>query len=121
MGLANDGRGMNTKEQLRVLGQNLKQSRHKAFEVLMKESRQSGAYTENPEEVLRSAWERLMEFQEDMIEKQTRVRREWASLVKGNMSCVQFLPRFESIVSELVLVELGKPDRESYSSLTWRK
>ena len=55
-----------------------------------------------------------MEFQEDMLERQTRVRREWGKVVKGGLTCIQFLPIFEAAVSELVLAELGKPDRELF-------
>ena len=55
-----------------------------------------------------------MEFQEGTLEKQTRVRREWGELTKGNKTCVQYLPLFEAAVSELVLADLGKSDRELF-------
>ena len=55
-----------------------------------------------------------MEFQEDLLERQTRVRREWGAVAKGNLTCIQFLPVFEAAISELSLAELGKSDRELF-------
>ena len=82
--------------------------------MLIKDCRQSGLLNENPKEVLKMLWSRLMEFQEDALERQTRVRREWEGLHKGGQTCIQFLPKFEAAVSELSLAELGKSDRELF-------
>ena len=65
--LANDGHGMQPKEELKVIGLCLKQSRSKAFQVLMKSFRQSGLYAEDPPECLKLLWECLMKFQEDTL------------------------------------------------------
>lgn len=55
-------------------------------------------------------------FAESREEKEVRVDAEHASLSKGRLSASQFEPLFESSISELESVGLGKTTRELYLS-----
>ena len=112
VGLANDGMGMAERERLRVLGSCLKQSRQKVYRVVTKAARRTGELERDPGAVYQQIVLRLQEFKEGLIEKQTRISREWDALTKGKLTALQFLPLFEHLVSELELCGLAKGERE---------
>ena len=47
-----------------------------------------------------------------MLEKQQRLNREWAELKRRKKTALEFLPIFESMVSELEHAGMGKSDRD---------
>ena len=112
VGLANDCKGMNSREKLRVLRSCLKQSRAKVYDVVLKAARANGDLEANPKAVYDRVKGRLMEFRETQIEQQTRADRVYEQVSKGKSSAVQFLPVWEAAVAELELRGLGKSDRE---------
>ena len=113
VGLANDGRGMSSKEKLRCFGQCLKASRAKVYKVVLKEAKLQGLLDSGSHaEVYGTVCDRLMEFRESTLERQNRVEIEWTALLKGSRTALQFLPLFEAAVAELELAELGMPNRQ---------
>ena len=101
VGLANDGLGMADREKLRVLANCLRQSRKQVYKVVTKAARRAGTLESDPGAVYDQVIERLREFREGEIEKQTRVTNQWDALVKGKLSALQFLPQFENCVAEM--------------------
>ena len=112
VGLANDGLGMADREKLRVLANCLRQSRKQVYKVVTKAARRAGTLESDPGAVYDQVIERLREFREGEIEKQTRVTNQWDALVKGKLSALQFLPQFENCVAEMELHGLAKGARE---------
>ena len=112
VGLANNCTGMNYREKLRVLGSCLKQSRAKAYKVVVQAARRSGELEADPRAIYDRVCSRLLEFREGLIEQQTRADRLFENCSKGKLSAVQFLPVWEAVVAELDLKGIGKSDRE---------
>jgi len=110
VGLANDGAGMGWAEMVRVLGNTLKGSRHKAYSVVYKAGRHLLGIA--PGELYQKVKVRLMEFKEGVLEKQQRLDQEWRHLFRGKKSALEFAPVFEEIVSNLELAGVGKSERD---------
>ena len=83
--------------------------------MVVKEASRSGRETEDPEGVYDDIMERLMEFSESLLQKQSRLDKEWsADVPKGKLTAHQFLPIFEKLVAGLESCGLGKSDMEKY-------
>ena len=92
----------------------LKQSRKKAYEVILKRARREGTLDSNPGAVLKEIWARLHEFQEPDIERSMRAERNWTNLRKGRKSCKEFLPHWENAKADLELCDLGLTEVQYY-------
>ena len=62
IGLAKDGRGTQPSEKLITMGQCLRQSRLKVYELLVERAERSGKYAEDPQGVYNEVVVRLLEF-----------------------------------------------------------
>ena len=114
--LANSCRGMSYREQLIALRARCRGSRLKTFTNLYRAAWRTGEVLENPEHVYQRIKEKHLVFAESKEEKEVRADNEHALLTKGKLSAHQFEPLFESSVSELESVGLGKTPRELYLS-----
>ena len=98
IGLANDGLGMADREKLRVLANCLRQSRKQVFKVVTQAARRAGTLESDPGAVYDQVIERLREFREGEIEKQTR-DQPVGSAGQGQALALQFLPQFENCMA----------------------
>ena len=115
LAMANDGRGMMAQEKLITLEQCVKQSRAEVFHVVKRAKRASGEWVSSPDLCYADIMDRLLEFKDSLVQKQTKLDREWsADMPKGKLSARQFQPVFEKLASALDRVGLGKTDRELY-------
>ena len=64
IGLANDGRGMQPSGKLITMGQCLRQSRLKVYELLVERAERTGLYAAGPQAVYDEVVVRLLEFSE---------------------------------------------------------
>ena len=99
-------------EMVRTIGSCLKGSRKQAYKVELRTARQDGRLKEHPDAVYASIIARLQEFREGLLEKQQRLNGEWKNLSRGRKTALEFMPVFESLVSEMELAGMGKSDRD---------
>ena len=99
-------------EMVRTIGNCLKGSRKQAYKVEVRAARQNGRLKEHPDAVLGAIIARLQEFREGLLEKQQRLNGEWTNLSRGRKTALEFMPVFESLVSEMELAGIGKSDRD---------
>ena len=114
--LANNCKGMSFREQLLALRARCRGSRLKAFTNIYRSAWKSGEILDDPESVYRRIKNKHLVFAESREEKEVRIDAEHAALAKGRLSACQFEPLFESSISELESVGLGKTTRELYLS-----
>ena len=114
--LANNCKGMSFREQLLALRAPCRGSRLKAFTNIYRSAWKSGEILDDPESVYRRIKNKHLVFAESREEKEVRIDAEHAALAKGRLSACQFEPLFESSISELESVGLGKTTRELYLS-----
>ena len=107
--LANNCKGMSFRARCRG-------SRLKAFTNIYRSAWKSGEILDDPESVYRRIKNKHLVFAESREEKEVRIDAEHAALAKGRLSACQFEPLFESSISELESVGLGKTTRELYLS-----
>jgi hypothetical protein len=116
-GLANNGKGMSSKEMLVALKSCLVGSRRGIYDNIVKAKGTRGTVLseELSKEIYDDVKERLMKFTETIMERQLRVRREWDALTKTRqMSALQFEAGWERILAELEESGLGKTEREKF-------
>ena len=114
--LANNCEGMSLREQLIALRSRCRGSRLKTYTNLYRAAWKSGEVLENPEAVYLRIKDKHLVFAESKEEKEVRIDNEHVLLQKGRLSAHQFEPLFESSVSELEAIGLGKTPRELYLS-----
>ena len=107
---------MSFREQLLALRARCRGSRLKAFTNIYRSAWKSGEILDDPESVYRRIKSKHLVFAESREEKEVRIDAEHAALAKGRLSACQFEPLFESSISELESVGLGKTPRELYLS-----
>ena len=79
----------------------------------LKEASRTGAEFADPDGVYEKATQRLMEFSETVLEKQSRLDKEWSvDLPKGKLTALQFLPIFEKLTADLESCGLGRSETE---------
>ena len=110
--LANNCKGMSFREQLLALRARCRGSRLKAFTNIYRSAWKSGEILDDPESVYQRIKNKHLVFAESREEKEVRIDAEHAALAKGRLSACQFEPLFESSISELESVGLGKTTRE---------
>ena len=86
------------------LGPCQKGSRKQAYKVELRAARHDGRLKSQPETVYNAIVARLQEFKEGLLE--------WNALSRGKKTALEFLPVFESIVSEMEMAGMGKSDRD---------
>eukprot|EP00435_Cladocopium_sp_Y103_P020683 s114_g5.t1 len=114
--LANNCKGMSFREQLIALRSRCRGSRLKTYTNLHRAACKSGGVLENPEAVYLRIKDKHLVFAESKEEKEVRIDNEHVLLQKGRLRSHQFEPFFESSVSELEAIGLGKTPRELYLS-----
>ena len=113
--LANNCKGMSYREQLLALRARCR-SRLKTFTNIYRSAWKSGEILDDPESVYPRIKNKHLVFAESREEKEVRIDAEHAALAKGKLSACHFEPLFESSISELESVGLGKTPTELYLS-----
>ena len=112
--LANDCRGMSFREMLVALRPRCKGARLKTFQIIYKREWKAGVVQSDPEAVYNMIKKKHLMFAETVAEKEIRIHAEWTALRKGKLTGQQFEPLFESAITDLESVGLGKSVRELY-------
>jgi len=114
--VANNCKGMSYREKLIALKAKCRGSRLKSYDNIYKREFKKGTVATDPEKVYQMIKEKHLQFSETPQEKEIRVDSEFAALQKGKLSASQFEPMFESAITDLEAVGLGKNPRELYLS-----
>ena len=107
---------MSAKEMFVALKSCLHGSRKRIYENIMKRNPKGSLMTEElSKEVHDEVKSRLMRFTETIMERQFRLRREWAAMAKTkHMTALQFEAGWEELLAGLEEAGLAKTEREVF-------